>query len=149
MAREKVLVVDDEVNIRLLCEEILIRHNYLPTCVENSRKALKAVAEEDFDLLLTDIAMPEMDGLSLLQSIREFQEDLPAIVVTGHGRLDQAIRSLQLGAQGFIVKPFTQQELLQAIQETLEKSRLAKPAAQTDIRGHPDKKKLYQPQSSL
>lgn len=126
MAREKILVVDDEVNIRLLCEEILIRHNYLPTCVENSRQALKAVSEESFDLLLTDIAMPEMDGLSLLQSIRELQEDLPAIVVTGHGRLDQAIRSLQLGAQGFIVKPFTQQELLQAIQETLEKSRLAK-----------------------
>ncbi|HEY5600128.1 MAG TPA: HD domain-containing phosphohydrolase [Candidatus Manganitrophaceae bacterium] len=126
MTNEKILVVDDEANIRLLCEQILIRHGYLPTCVESSRKALAAVSEESFDLLMTDISMPEMDGLQLLQSVREFQDDLPAIVITGHGRLDQAIRSLHLGAQAFIVKPFTQQELLQAIQETLEKNRLAK-----------------------
>ncbi|TAJ99521.1 MAG: response regulator [Candidatus Manganitrophaceae bacterium] len=126
MAREKILVVDDEANIRLLCNEILARHDYLPTCVDSPSMALRAVEEESFDLLMTDISMPEMDGLQLLQSIREFQEDLPAIVITGHGRLDQAIHSLHLGAQAFIVKPFTQQELLQTIQETLEKNRLTK-----------------------
>lgn len=126
MPREKILVVDDEANIRLLCNEILARHDYLPTCVDSPSMALRAVEEESFDLLMTDISMPEMDGLQLLQSIREFQEDLPAIVITGHGRLDQAIHSLHLGAQAFIVKPFTQQELLQTIQETLEKNRLTK-----------------------
>lgn len=126
MAHEKILVVDDEANIRLLCSEILTRHDYLPTCVDSPHMALRAVEEENFDLLMTDISMPEMDGLQLLQSVREFQEDLPAIIITGHGRLDQAIHSLHLGAQAFIVKPFTQQELLQAIQETLEKNRLTK-----------------------
>lgn len=126
MAQEKILVVDDEPNIRLLCEEILTRHGYIPTCFDTPHLALKAVENEHFDLLMTDISMPEMDGLQLLQSIREFQPDLPAIVITGHGRLDQAIQSLHLGAQGFIVKPFTQQELLQTIQETLEKNRLTK-----------------------
>lgn len=126
MASEKILVVDDEPNIRLLCEEILNRHGYLPTCVHSGKMALQMAGDQSFDLLMTDISMPEMDGLQLLQSIREFQQDLPAIVITGHGRLDQAIHSLHLGAQGFIVKPFTQQELLQAIQETLEKTRLTK-----------------------
>ncbi|MCG3117524.1 MAG: response regulator [Candidatus Manganitrophus sp. SA1] len=126
MAHEKILVVDDEANIRLLCSEILTRHEYLPTCVDSPHMALRAVEEENFDLLMTDISMPEMDGLQLLQSVREFQQDLPAIIITGHGRLDQAIHSLHLGAQAFIVKPFTQQELLQAIQETLEKNRLTK-----------------------
>lgn len=126
MAHEKILVVDDEANIRLLCSEILTRHEYLPTCVDSPHMALRAVEEESFDLLMTDISMPEMDGLQLLQSVREFQQDLPAIIITGHGRLDQAIHSLHLGAQAFIVKPFTQQELLQAIQETLEKNRLTK-----------------------
>jgi len=126
MPREKILVVDDEANIRLLCNEILTRHDFIPTCVDSPSRALQVVEEETFDLLMTDISMPEMDGLQLLQSIREFQEDLPAIVITGHGRLDQAIHSLHLGAQAFIVKPFTQQELLQTIQETLEKNRLIK-----------------------
>lgn len=126
MAHEKILVVDDEANIRLLCSEILSRHDYFPTCVDSPHRALRAVEEENFDLLMTDISMPEMDGLQLLQSVREFQQDLPAIIITGHGRLDQAIHSLHLGAQAFIVKPFTQQELLQAIQETLEKNRLTK-----------------------
>ena len=126
MANEKILVVDDEPNIRLLCEEILSRHGYLPTCVHSGKMALQMAGDQTFDLLMTDISMPEMDGLQLLQSIRECQQDLPAIVITGHGRLDQAIHSLHLGAQGFIVKPFTQQELLQAIQETLEKTKLTK-----------------------
>ncbi|MBI3805870.1 MAG: response regulator [Nitrospirae bacterium] len=126
MAKEKILVVDDEANIRLLCEEILTRHDYQPTCVDSPSRALRAIENETFDLLMTDISMPEMDGLQLLQSIREFQQDLPAIIITGHGRLDQAIHSLHVGAQAFIVKPFTQQELLQAIQETLEKNRLMK-----------------------
>ncbi|MFY9270365.1 MAG: HD domain-containing phosphohydrolase [Candidatus Manganitrophaceae bacterium] len=126
MANEKILVVDDEANIRLLCEEILTRNGYFPTCVETPMAALRAARGGEFDLLMTDISMPEMDGLELLGTIRETDEDLPAVIITGHGRLEQAIRSLHLGAQSFIVKPFTQQELLGAVHETLEKNRLMK-----------------------
>ncbi|MFQ5949481.1 MAG: response regulator, partial [Nitrospiria bacterium] len=126
MANERILVVDDEPHIRFLCEEILTRHGYLPTSTQNARAALDAASNKSFDLLMTDISMPDMDGLQLLRSIREHQADLPAIIITGRGRLDDAIRSLRMGAQGFILKPFTQQVLLQSIQETLAKTYLTK-----------------------
>jgi putative nucleotidyltransferase with HDIG domain len=124
VAKEKILVVDDEENIRRLCLEILKRDEYVPTTVGSAIEALERARVEPFDLLLTDIRMPEMDGLQLLQEIREIQKELPAVIITGYGTLDRAIQCLRIGAQGFLVKPFTRQELLFAVDEALEKNRL-------------------------
>jgi response regulator RpfG family c-di-GMP phosphodiesterase len=124
VAGEKILIVDDEENIQHLCTEILSRQNYIPVAVGTPHRALDRVRDERFDLLLTDINMPEMDGLRLLQAVREIQHEMPAVIITGHGTLDKAIESLHLGAQGFLVKPFTHQELLQVIAEALERNRL-------------------------
>ena len=126
MAKEKILVVDDEENIRRLCSEILKRDDYLPITIGSAKEALERARSEPFDLLLTDIRMPEMDGLQLLQEIREIQKELPAVVITGYGTLDRAIQCLRIGAQGFVVKPFTRQELLFAVDEALEKNRLVR-----------------------
>jgi len=124
LAREKILIVDDEENIQSLCKEILSRQNYLPVAVSTPNLALDRIRAEPFDLLLTDISMPQMDGLRLLKAVKEIQREITAVIITGHGTLDKAIESLHLGAQGFLVKPFTYQELLQVIAEALDRSRL-------------------------
>jgi response regulator RpfG family c-di-GMP phosphodiesterase len=124
VAGEKILIVDDEENIQRLCKEILIRQHYVPVSVGAPHAALERVRNEQFDLLLTDISMPEMDGLSLLQAVKEIQHEITAIIITGNGTLDKAIESLHMGAQGFLVKPFTHQELLQAVAEALDRRRL-------------------------
>jgi len=126
VAKEKILVVDDEENIRRLCLEILKRDEYVPVVVGSATEALERARAEPFDLLITDIRMPEMDGLQLLQEIREVQKELPAIVITGYGTLDRAIQCLRIGAQGFVVKPFASHELLFAVDEALEKNRLVR-----------------------
>lgn len=94
--------------------------------VDSATEALERARAEPFDLLITEIRMPEMDGLQLLQEIREIQKELPAVVITGYGTLDRAIQCLRIGAQGFVVKPFTRHELLFAVDEALEKNRLVR-----------------------
>ena len=118
--------MDDEENIRRLCSEVLKESMYIPIEADNAVEALEQAKTETFDLLITDIRMPEMDGLHLLQKIREVQKELPAVVITGHGTFDRAVECLRTGVQGFVVKPFTPNELLFAVDEALQKSRLVR-----------------------
>ncbi len=124
MAREKILVVDDEPSIVHLCVRVLDEEGYVAKGALSAEQALEMVKEESFDLLVTDIVMPGMDGLELLQKVREKYPEIGAVIITGYATLDFAVNSLKRGAQGFIVKPFTTEELKIAIQEALKKSRL-------------------------
>lgn len=124
MADEKILIVDDEAHIRQLCSEILRRKNYTVITAGTAKAALEMAKAEPFDLLLTDISMPEMDGWELLSAIKEVQKEIATVVITGYGTVENAIQSLHLGAHGFVVKPFSQKELLQTVEEALERSRL-------------------------
>ena len=66
---------------------------------------------EKFDLLLTDIRMPDISGLDVIRHVRARNKEIPIIIITGHGRSDTAINAMRLGAQGFLLKPFTPEEL--------------------------------------
>ena len=124
MTAEKILVVDDEKHIRRLCTEILEKENYDVTALDSGRDALEAIRAESFDLLLTDISMPEMDGLELLQSIKEVHREITTVVMTGFGTVENVVQCLHLGAHGFLIKPFTHKDLIQSVEEALERNRL-------------------------
>ena len=126
MAVERVLVVDDDPAVREVCEQILQRRGYLVITAATAKEAVERARASHLDLLLIDIRMPEISGLELIQSIREIHGEIAAVVMTGYGTLENAIRSFKLGAQGFLVKPFAQEEFLGAVEEALEKHRLAK-----------------------
>lgn len=125
MANERILVVDDEANIVHLCTRVLTRHGYLVEGTTSGREAIARLATEarpagmGFDLLLVDIKMPDIDGLTVLRRGREIDPHLAAVVVTGCGTLANASEALHAGAQRFLLKPFASRDLLLAVEQTL------------------------------
>lgn len=124
MPEEKVLVVDDEDMILNLCTEILSREGYKVTAVPDGFKAIEEVKNRPFDLLITDLRMPGMNGMELYSAIKELKDDITTIIITGYGTVDTAIESLKKGIEGFILKPFSQKELIDSVSLALQKNRL-------------------------
>jgi len=124
MAGEQILVVDDEPHIQRLCAEILQAKGYRVKTVTWAHDALELAKNAQFDLLVTDLVMPEMDGMQLIWQIREHQRELPSIVMTGQGTMERAVECLKLGVQGFVMKPFSRAEMVAAVEDALTKTRL-------------------------
>lgn len=119
-----ILIVDDEEHIRHLCSEILKGQSYQTFTAASAKAAVELSRNQPFDLLLTDISMPGMDGLKLLQTIKETHKEIASVVMTGYGTIDNAVEAMKLGAQGFVIKPFSQEELVQSVRDALERYRL-------------------------
>ncbi len=126
MAGERILIVDDEDMIRDLCSHILTAEGYSVTTISNGEAALEELRRGSTDLLITDIKMPGMDGLELFERVRKLNPDIVTVFITGHGTIDTAIESLMRGVEGFVLKPFTQEELLNAVDRAITRSRLQK-----------------------
>ncbi len=124
MSRERILIADDEENIRDLCARALRAEGYQVRCVGDGLQAVEAARQEPFDLLLTDILMPGLRGLEAAQAIQEFAPDIVCVVITGHGTLDMVIEALKLGFYEFVAKPFTSDELVRAVNHALEREHL-------------------------
>jgi len=123
-ARLQVLIVDDEQVIRELLTDALSDTGYGITCVDSGRGALDVMAREPIDLLLTDIMMPEMDGLKLIRHVRQdFPEVIP-MVMTGYATLDTARAAFKEGAYDYVLKPFNITEVKIALENAFERKRL-------------------------
>ena len=120
MASQRIIVVDDEDLLREFLVDLFEREGYTVRSTTNPREALRMVDEEGFDLLVTDIKMPEMDGLELLRRVRASHPDLPVVMMTGYGSADNAIQALNLGAFNFVRKPFAVEEILKVVRKGLD-----------------------------
>ena len=120
----KILVIDDERAIRNTLKEILEFEGYTVDVAENGRAGLERALAGAYDLIFTDIKMPEMDGMEFLQAYREGMaqhgEEAPVVVITGHGSVDSAVESLKGGAFDFIQKPLDLNRLLVTSKHALE-----------------------------
>ncbi|MGH8177290.1 MAG: sensor histidine kinase [Steroidobacter sp.] len=117
-AQVRLLVVDDDVEqMRALCETLELE-GYLAFGFTSTRQALATMCEQSFDLLLTDLTMPEMDGVAFLKAAHEIDAQLIGIVMTGHGSIDTAVAAMKAGALDYILKPFT----LRMIRPVLERA---------------------------
>jgi DNA-binding NtrC family response regulator len=125
MSGSYILVVDDEPDIRGLVKEILEDEGYKVTMAENGSKAREAMRERRPDLVLLDIWMPDVDGISLLKEWGE-QGDLPCpiIMMSGHGTVETAVEATRLGAYDFLEKPLSLAKLLLTVERALESDRL-------------------------
>jgi signal transduction histidine kinase/CheY-like chemotaxis protein len=120
MKSVSILVVDDEPGIALLCNRILSRAGYEVTSLTDPRIAIEHLQKEQFDLLLVDIRMPEVDGFDVISRARILQPDIAVLVMTGFGTVETAIRVLRQGVDGLILKPFEKkEELLQTVRQAL------------------------------
>ncbi len=124
MASERILIVDDEDGMRRLLGRVLTREGYETSTVGSGAEALRLVANERFDLVVTDIKMPEMDGLQLLEELKEFEPSLPIIVMTAYGTIENAVQALRFGAYDYIAKPFETDEIKLTVAKALERERL-------------------------
>ncbi len=124
MASERILIVDDEDGMRRLLSRVLTREGYDTVAVGSGEEALRLVANERFDLVVTDIKMPEMDGLQLLAELKEYEPSLLVIVITAYGTIENAVQALRSGAYDYIAKPFENDEIRLTVAKALERERL-------------------------
>ncbi|MBI5136592.1 MAG: response regulator [Nitrospirae bacterium] len=118
--RKHILIVDDEELFREICQEMLGERGYRVSVAEDAPAALAVLQSERVDLLVADITLPGIDGLTLIEQVRHTQPDLPAIVITGFLTQDNMLRSLNLGVHGFLTKPFFYDELFQSVERAIE-----------------------------
>ena len=121
MSNPQVLVVDDEADIRALIQEILSEEGYGVTVAADADEARSARRDDNFDLILLDIWMPDTDGITLL---REWSDNgdlkCPVVVMSGHGTVDTAVEATRLGAHDFVEKPLSLAKLLRTVEGALE-----------------------------
>jgi signal transduction histidine kinase/CheY-like chemotaxis protein len=124
MESEKILVVDDEPGIALLCSRVLTRAGYDVTSETNPRKAIEYLGQNRVDLLLVDIRMPEVDGFDVISRTKGIQPDVAVLVMTGFGTVETAIRALRQGVDGLLLKPFEKgDELVSSVEQALTDNR--------------------------
>lgn len=125
MAQAKILIVDDEPNIRRSLEMILRAAGYALVEAASAQEAEQVLAQHEFDLMLLDIVMPEMDGLEFLKRLRERPARPTVIMVSGNATIENAVAATREGAYDFIEKPVTKDKLLLTIKNALAQKRLA------------------------
>ena len=119
MSTGRILVVDDEDIVRTSCSRTLSPEGYEVRLARNGAEGLKMANEERFDLVLTDLKMPDMDGIEVLRIIKEQWPETAVIIVTGYQTVDTAVKAIKLGAYDYIEKPFTPDALITAVREDL------------------------------
>lgn len=132
ITRDKILVVDNEPHAPEQWAGGLPSGQYETVFVRQGTSALEQIGERSFDLILADLSVPEMKGLQLLKKFDDLQNNLPTVVMTDRGDIQRAVLSVEFGAQGFLLKPFTSGELTRTVEGALQKSRFAR--AREDVR---------------
>ena len=129
-ARPRVLCVDDEPVILQILHRLLEAQGFEPVPCGDPMTALSTFAGGSFDVVITDIHMPGMNGLTLMRALRDVCPELPVVIVTGQGTVDTAIQALREGASGMLVKPFTGEELLAEVRRALSATQMRYEALQ-------------------
>ena len=117
---EKILIVEDDAIIVTSLSMVLKSSGYFVTTVRTGKDALEKVQATHYNLVLLDIGLPDMTGTEILKKIRETNHDIIVIMITGHPCLDSSIDSVNHGADGYIVKPINNKNLVDIIEEKLK-----------------------------
>src|SRR5439155_1074405 len=122
--RPRILIVDDQRNMRTTTALVLRQQGYQVTEAESGEAALSRLLAEPVDVVLTDLKMAPLDGLAVLRGALEISPSTQVIVMTGYGTVESAVEAMQQGAYDYVTKPFKESELLMRVQRALEQRRL-------------------------
>lgn len=117
---DTILIVDDEKNYLVILEALLAPEGYEVITEVNALNALRLIKETDFDLVITDMKMPKMDGIELLDEVKKFDSELPVIIMTAYGTIEMAVEAMKKRAYDYITKPFRNEELKLTVKKALE-----------------------------
>src|SRR5215475_6292251 len=134
MAPARILVVDDEPNARGALRTILAEEGYAVSEAGDGVEALAHLRDVGADLVLADVRMPRMDGITLLKEAQESGVDAAFVVMTAFGSIEMAVEAMRAGAENFLVKPLDERAVLVVIEKALEKRRLVEEAANLRVR---------------
>lgn len=124
MDNPRVLIIDDEDIVRVSCSRSLSTKGYKVKSANSGVEGLKILARERFDLVLTDLMMPDIDGIEVLQKIKQEWPDTEIIIITGYGTVGSAVQAMKYGAFDYLEKPFNPDNLLLTVEKALERKRI-------------------------
>jgi DNA-binding NtrC family response regulator len=124
---ERILIVDDEIDILELLELIITdRTEYEVVTTNLPLEVPELLKKEPFDLLITDLRMPDIDGIELIELVKQVDDQIPFIIITAYGTIESAVEAMRKGAFDYITKPFRQEQILLTIEKVMKWRRLQK-----------------------
>jgi len=130
MEKNKALVIDDEQIVLDSVSKILTDENYEVDVSLSGREGLNRAIEKDYDIVLTDIRMPDIGGMRVLRDVKRAKPSLPVVIITGYASVKSAVQAMKLGAADYIEKPFTPDQLLKAVDAALDAAATQTPEVQ-------------------
>lgn len=125
MSKGKILVIDDEDIVRTSCSRTLVPEGYEVNLVKNGFDGLSLLEQRPVDLVLTDLKMPEIDGIEVLRRIKDKWPQIEVIIITGYQTVDTAVKSIKLGAFDYLEKPFTPDSLIASVAKAFDHKKTA------------------------
>lgn len=117
---KKILIIDDDIDICALLKRFLERKGYEVSTAFKGQDGLEKVNQSDYDVILTDFRLPDMDGIDVLKSIKKLKPNIPIIVITGYSDVSQAVKVIRLGAFEYVTKPIFPEEILMLVKDALK-----------------------------
>ena len=130
MEKKKAFVIDDEQIVLDSVNKILTDENYEVDVSLSGREGLNQAVEKEYDIVLTDIRMPDIGGMRVLRDIKRAKPSLPVVMITGYASVKSAVQAMKLGAADYIEKPFTPDQLLKAVASALDIAATQEPEVQ-------------------
>jgi DNA-binding NtrC family response regulator len=130
----RILVIDDDATVRRSLEAVLKEDGYEVDVAEDGKEAIAKSKAKLYNLALVDLRLPDMDGIELLTAMREAVPKMAKIIITGYPSLENAIEAVNRSADGYIVKPYTMEDLLRKIKEQLQKQQEAKKYSEEKVK---------------
>ncbi|UJS18960.1 MAG: sigma-54 dependent transcriptional regulator [Candidatus Jettenia sp.] len=122
---KKILIVDDDIAMGEMCKELLKSRGYVSDVVASSKEAIEKISMDGiYTIVLTDLVMPEMDGIEVLKKVKQQNPHIDVVVMTSYGTVTNAVEAMKLGASDYITKPFKRDELIIIIEKILQMQRL-------------------------
>jgi len=133
MKQIKALVIDDEQIVLDSVKKILAEEHYETDVTLSGKEGIAMALKNPYDIVLTDIRMPEVDGLIVLRDIKRQKPALPVIIITGYGSIRSAVQAMKLGASEYIEKPFSPDDLIRSIKEAIDHAQIHEPEPQAVV----------------
>jgi DNA-binding NtrC family response regulator len=133
MEKNKALVIDDEQIVLDSVSKILTDENYDVDASLSGREGLNQAIQKDYDIVLTDIRMPDIGGMRVLRDVKRAKPSLPVVIITGYASVKSAVQAMKLGAADYIEKPFTPDQLLKSVDAALDMAATKPPEEQALI----------------